>query len=221
MKARYFRCMSIALCLLLWLSDGRSSRAQDTRTQKQASKPASTVRNSSSRFVWPSWLPEYPGWYDAKYLTGTEYEKRGVLLLSRDVDSKQGEDQGGFDFIAPDIIEGAKPVTGEGWHQLDMEVRASVAAFYRDKCKELGMAVELENNEPPEGVLATDARRSLIVRAVGGASWKSRGKPGGVIVRVLYAPCAGIDKGEVVVSHQVSKSHPAMDAAKLPCSVVK
>ena len=162
--------------------------------------PPPPNRNSTSRFVWPKWLPEYPGWYEGKYFSrpATHELLRGGNIVAyldiygRDAD-QQGEEDGSFGFTAP-LVPGPKIITPDAWLQFYSETRAAVVSFYQRECKALGMTVELELDGPwtdnrtqrPFGLVATDAQHQLLVET---AAAVGRPGSGGVKVSVSYFGC--------------------------------
>lgn len=139
-------------------------------------------------------------------------------LNYRYADALQSKNEGQFAFNAPrkDICD------------FEVATTTSVASFYEDKFKALGMRVTREDRGAgyigvgPLAVVATDAQRSVIIYP-NGSSMLSRAlvePPGlGLKINVEYAPCASIVNGEKVVSPKVSDTN--MHAAEIPCTVLK
>jgi hypothetical protein len=163
-------------------------------------KVSTSLRDSSSPFVWPSWLPEYPRWYDAKYSMGMAWVSGGGpgVSLYQNVDLQQGEEEGSFEFETPDS-------------------KAQVLSFYATKCEALGMAVKREMAS--DNLFATTPRRVLIITTPGGVSGGEgldRNNPGGgVVVRVEYSKCP---HNSNVAGHRSLGGRELTEAEKAPCS---
>ncbi len=173
---------------------------------------ARAPRKIDANFAWPSWLPEYAGWYGARYSLRVVYLDFGNHRNYRYENALQSNDEGSFAFNAPrvDVCD------------TDVGVASSVMTFYEDKFKALGMTVTREERGvgPVPGVVAADARRSVIVYPNGGSmsSGPFPEPPGlGLTIEVEYAPCASIADGKVVINPKVSDTN--MHAAEIPCAL--
>jgi hypothetical protein len=198
---------------------------QDRQLEEDRRRIASAqalTRTSDAQFVWPAWLPEYPGWYDGDYISGVVFVKSPPGWIEYYLTTvREDEYAGGFRFkVALTSGQGPQPNTAAGWNKLADDIRDQVYSFYLQKCQALGMTAKIEMEQRfgpqkvPTRLVAGDGQRGLTVRQNGTGS-------GFVPFDVFYAPCAGVDtKGEFATSAVDSGTLPP-SANEIPCRVPK
>jgi hypothetical protein len=185
---------------------------QDAGPTRRAHVMPHAPRKIDANFVWPSWLPEYPSWYGARYNSDVKY---GPGNSYRFVDAKQTVNEGKFEFNAPhtDVCD-----TDEG-------LESSVMSFYEAKLTAMGMTISRDHlgSGSALAVVATDGRRAVTIEPNGGSMLNGAvvEPPGlGVTISVEYFRCAGgATRGETVINPRASDTNTV--GAKTPCPVPK
>jgi hypothetical protein len=189
-------------------------KAEQTAQHSQETSPhGSHDLKAPASFVWPSWLPEYPGWSHGTYIQDTVWTSINGRSYYRNVDAIQRDDRGQFRFYALGIDPPVTlPYSGDVW-VLDRRIRMQILSFYDQKAKALGMDVKPESDQRDGlvGLVASDSKRGLIIRCRGPVSPDKLNL--GVAVNVAYAPCASVHQQRGAVVNPQN----ADEAAQVPC----